>query len=313
MAGLVKKAKGLQRFMLDCGFWRSRKWKGQNLAAIGLQSCAISYCYEHGTDGVLPGPDAEELALSLGLRARDVAKPLKALTDAGIWKLRDDEDYEIVGYLEHNPSSDDVKKYRDKRALAGAKGNHDRWHAETPDPDCMFCQQPPPSGKAESDSDRKCDRTSDRNGDRTTESQSRGSKQAEQASRASIPPYPPEPHATALAVVGPADEGGMTPEESWEAGRGYPERRKLAGQITNRVMRERKPKPTNGRRVFELVHERLGCGWEPEPLERACIDARALTEGALEYAYNAVTNPPVGRQPADPLAGLRQLERELGA
>jgi hypothetical protein len=156
---LVKKAKGLQRFMLDCGFWRSPKYSGVSLAAIGLQTCAISYCYEHGTDGLVPG-DPETLAMSLGVRERDVRKAMPELVDRGRW-IEHGDSLEVVGYLDHNPSRDEVAAYRQKRATASLKGNHERWHTkdEDRDPECPFCV--PASSESESGKRSDSDHTTD--------------------------------------------------------------------------------------------------------------------------------------------------------
>jgi hypothetical protein len=136
MAGLVKKAQGLQRFMMDCGFWRSRKWVGADLAAIGLQACGISYSYEHGTDGRLPKDD---LALALGVRERDVKAAVAVLIKRDIWREAGGG-FEIVGYKDHNPSQSEVEEFRERKSTAGLKGNHVKWHKTKKDPLCPFCE-----------------------------------------------------------------------------------------------------------------------------------------------------------------------------
>lgn len=140
MAGIAKKAKGLQRFMLDCGFWQSPSWRGlRRCAEIGLMAAAVSYCNEHLTDGELPAP-IDELASSLALQAKDVRKPLTNFLNNGKW-VEKDGNYTIVGYLEHNPSRTEVMDDRRRRATAAAKANHERWHVEKGviDPDCDLC------------------------------------------------------------------------------------------------------------------------------------------------------------------------------
>lgn len=150
MATLVRKVKGLPRFMLDCGWWRSRKWTGVGLAAIGLQSCAISYCYEHGTDGRLP---KEDLALGLGLRDKEVRAAVQVLLKKGRWIEVDDE-YEIVGYHDHNPSQAEVEEYRSVKSTAGLAGNHEKWHVgrgvtSSSCPLCASHVRPPPDRTCE--------------------------------------------------------------------------------------------------------------------------------------------------------------------
>lgn len=155
MSGLVKKARGLPRFMMDCGFWRSRKWAGAGLDEIGLQAAAISYCYEHSTDGMLPGPDVGDLAAALGVREREAEKAVTKMVKSKRWARRR-AGYEIVGYLDHNPSAAEVEDFRTERATSGTKGNHVRWHKDKVDPDCEFCTK-----KERSQRNGKRDRNSD--------------------------------------------------------------------------------------------------------------------------------------------------------
>lgn len=155
-SGLVKKASGLPRFMMDCGFWRSRKWAGSGLDEIGLQAAAVSYCYEHSTDGMLPGPDVGDLAAALGVREREAERAVAKMLKSKRWARRR-SGYEIVGYLDHNPSAAEVDEFRTERASSGAKGNHVRWHKDKIDPDCEFC-----SKKERSQRNGKRDRNSDR-------------------------------------------------------------------------------------------------------------------------------------------------------
>lgn len=139
MGSIVRRAAGLQRFMLDCGFWRSRNWRRMGLAEIGLQAAGVSYSYEHLTDGILPGPDPEDLAVALGLRTKGLAAALAKLIEAGLW-AREGDDFRIVGYADHNPSAEEVQKRRADMAERSMRGIHARWHTEQPDPSCPLCQ-----------------------------------------------------------------------------------------------------------------------------------------------------------------------------
>lgn len=132
--GLMKAARGLPKYVMECGWWRHRSWVGAGLAAIGLQGCGVSYCHEHETDGRLPGPDIEDLAAALGLRPREVRPALKVLLERGRWLVTADG-YEIVGYLDHNPSSADVRDHRARRTAAGRRAATARWKPDASDPD----------------------------------------------------------------------------------------------------------------------------------------------------------------------------------
>lgn len=159
MAGLIKQAEGLQKFTMTCGFWRSPKWVGVSLASIGLGSALVSYCYEHTTDGVLPG-DSEDLAAALGLKHSQVRAAVKEMLERGLLE-RNGKQLVIVNYLEHNPSAAEVTEHRANRKVAGAKANHIRWHVERniTDPDCPLCpsaesaNDPSTDAKPESESD----------------------------------------------------------------------------------------------------------------------------------------------------------------
>lgn len=146
-----------------CGFWRSPKWVGLSIAAIGLQATGISYCYEHMTDGRLPG-DPEDVATVLGLKYSLARRPMGELFERGIWAQHTDS-IEIVDYAEHNPLRAEVRTYRQSRATASAKANHARWHEGqgTSDPDCPFCSVT----ESDSESDTDGAENPNRNGPRT--------------------------------------------------------------------------------------------------------------------------------------------------
>lgn len=144
----MKSAASLPRFALDCGFWRTRRYAGASPAVVGLQTAAVSYCHEHGTDGWIPD---DGLAAALGFKERDVAKLVPEMLRRNIW-TKADGGLVIVGYLDHNPSRAQVQKDRHKRALAGQKANHERWHQDRSDSDCEWCVNGSDVG-SESDSD----------------------------------------------------------------------------------------------------------------------------------------------------------------
>lgn len=155
MAGLVKQANGLPRFMMDCGWWRNgRRWRRPTLAELGLHHAGVSHANEHGTDGVLPGPSAEDLAIALSLPVAEVRKALPKLLAREAWIGRADGDYEIVGFLEHNPSRREVAADRRRRQVASEIANHQRHHVKKniTDPDCVYCSDSESEPQSESDS-----------------------------------------------------------------------------------------------------------------------------------------------------------------
>lgn len=137
---LAKKAAGLPRFMLDCGWWRSPKWRGVTLDEMGLFQALVSYCHEHATDGVLPSSDDEELAMALGLRAKEVRKAKAAMSKRGVL-VDGPNGLEIAGYADHNPTRREIEEDRARKTAAALKANHTRHHVERnrSDPDCELC------------------------------------------------------------------------------------------------------------------------------------------------------------------------------
>jgi len=198
MKGLMKSAASLPRFALDCGFWRTRRYAGASPAVVGLQTAAISYCYEHGTDGWVPD---DGLATSLGFRERDVAKVVPEMVRRNLWVPADGDGFLIVGFLDHNPSRKDVQAERDKRTVAGQKGNHDRWHQDQSQGGCQWCsQERSPAGsqvRSESDSH---NRSLTGSLEKTREDETREDETRECSARippaiTNLPPDPPSPSA----------------------------------------------------------------------------------------------------------------------
>lgn len=150
MKGLMKSAASLPRFALDCGFWRTRRYAGASPAVVGLQTAAVSYCHEHGSDGWIPD---DGLATSLGFKEREVAKLVPEMLRRNIWRPASDGGFEVVGYLDHNPSRAQVRDDRQKRSEAGVKGNHDRWHENRIVVGCPFCPTQGSQVRSEPESD----------------------------------------------------------------------------------------------------------------------------------------------------------------
>lgn len=132
MTGIVKGARGLPRFMADCGFWRHPKWSGTDLAQIGLFIACLSYCYEHETDGVLPGPGVDDLACALGLKPRQVKPALASLLSRGSLEVVANR-FAIVDFASHNPTSSEIREHREARSAAGKKAAAARWNASDSD------------------------------------------------------------------------------------------------------------------------------------------------------------------------------------
>lgn len=61
------------------------------------------------------------------------------LVEVGLWrKMRGG--WRITNFLKRNPSRAQVHAKSLERARAGAKGNHNKWHADKPSSDCEWCE-----------------------------------------------------------------------------------------------------------------------------------------------------------------------------
>ena len=102
---------------LDDKFHSNPKVVSAGNAGAGLYAKSLSYCGDHLTDGFVPMPWARVMG-SPTLRAK--------LVDVGLWQ-EEHGGYRIAGYLELNPSREDVLRKRQERSEAGKKGAAKRW------------------------------------------------------------------------------------------------------------------------------------------------------------------------------------------
>lgn len=100
---------------IDDGFATHPKIAELSDRAFRAHVEALCYCAQHLTDGKVPGA----LARSLGKRSVD------ELTGGGLWE-QNGVGYVIHGYLDYNPSREQVederRKARERRANAGRNG-----------------------------------------------------------------------------------------------------------------------------------------------------------------------------------------------
>lgn len=100
--------------------------------AAWLHVCALCYCAQHLTDGLLPKAMVSRLS-----DRRQPEKLAERLVAAGAWIDRGDT-FELHGYLEFNPSREHVLSERRKAAERRAKGGRAsadvRANATRPDP-----------------------------------------------------------------------------------------------------------------------------------------------------------------------------------
>jgi hypothetical protein len=76
--------------------------------------------------------------LCLGIPGKP-ATHAQALVDAGLWDTNGDG-WNITAWLKHNKSREAVEEHTKRKADAGAKGAHNKWHsAEKPMATCDYC------------------------------------------------------------------------------------------------------------------------------------------------------------------------------
>lgn len=92
------------------------KYIDLDLEHFGLMACAIVYCNRQLTDGFVP----EKAVRGFGKSGKG-PKLAERLVAEGVWK-KAKGGFEIVGYLDHNPSREVVLARKAKRAEAGERG-----------------------------------------------------------------------------------------------------------------------------------------------------------------------------------------------
>lgn len=99
---------------LDDNFHAHPRTLQSGLEANGLFARAISYCAQYLTDGYLPSEWAE---------GQGGKKPVQKLIDAGLLE-RIEGGYLVIGYLERNPSREqvEVERERERGKKAGQRG-----------------------------------------------------------------------------------------------------------------------------------------------------------------------------------------------
>lgn len=92
---------------IDYGFFRHPKVIGISKDAKFLYVAALCYCGENMTDGVIPSGAVRVLAAEI--EVKNPARAAKELTACGLWKARNNAEFEVNDYLEYNESSSERK------------------------------------------------------------------------------------------------------------------------------------------------------------------------------------------------------------
>jgi hypothetical protein len=95
-----------------------RAWRSAP-AAVGLYVMGITYCAQHETDGFID----EGFVMLLAPQPREQQKLTAALVQCGLWH-EVAGGWTVNGYLDFNPSRQDLEEKRRKDAERKARGRH---------------------------------------------------------------------------------------------------------------------------------------------------------------------------------------------
>lgn len=136
---------------LDDGLHKSVKWRRATKGARALWTTALSWCMDELNDGHVP----RDMLSMLDGTPGDARK----LVEAGLWDATKDG-YQFHNWHKYQPDAASVKAKADAESMAGALGNHRRWHLKRKVrvPECEYCaglpedeQEPPLSESEEAD------------------------------------------------------------------------------------------------------------------------------------------------------------------
>lgn len=118
---------------VDDGLYSSMKWRRASKSARALWTSALSWSMDQLTDGHVP---REVLGLLDGTRAEAASLVTAGLWDVvdGGWRFHDWHDYQ--------PDAASIRAKREAESVAGAEGNHIRWHVKrnVVVTTCVYCR-----------------------------------------------------------------------------------------------------------------------------------------------------------------------------
>lgn len=120
-------------FKVDDQLHSHPKWVGASAAAKALWVTAGSWSAAQLTDGHVP----RHVLPVVGGKPRTAEE----LVELGLWE-HNGNGWVFHDWHQMQPSRVDVEAARAEKADAGARGNHQRWHAKKgiTNPDCVYCQ-----------------------------------------------------------------------------------------------------------------------------------------------------------------------------
>lgn len=126
----------------ECGFSSTPAGRAAGLKGRALWAEGIDHCTQNLTDGRI---DKHMLPLLSAVAEVGTGRPeARKLVDVGLWVDMGDH-WQIPNWNDYQPHRADVEAVKAKKKLAGAEGNHKRWHTDRGivSDDCEFCQPKP--------------------------------------------------------------------------------------------------------------------------------------------------------------------------
>lgn len=126
----------------ECGFSSTPAGRAAGLKGRALWAEGIDHCTQNLTDGRI---DKHMLPLLSAVAEVGTGRPeARKLVDVGLWVDMGDH-WQIPNWNDYQPHRADVEAVKAKKKLAGAEGNHKRWHTDRGivSDDCEFCHPNP--------------------------------------------------------------------------------------------------------------------------------------------------------------------------
>jgi hypothetical protein len=101
-----------------------------------LYTEGLLYIRRCGRDGTIPKYALGEVGADLP----SVPRLVKALVEAGLW-IDDGHMWTVKSWAAWNLTSAVKAEKREKKRIDGAKSAHRRWHSDSPDSNCEYCQE----------------------------------------------------------------------------------------------------------------------------------------------------------------------------
>jgi hypothetical protein len=124
-------------FKVDDKLHDHHKTHAAKKAAMGVWVLAGSWSADNLTDGFIP---------ARVLNRWGTKTDADRLVEVGLWtptERKGERGWQFHEWTERQPSRADIERVAETKGMAGARGNHTRWHKRkgVSAPDCQWCQE----------------------------------------------------------------------------------------------------------------------------------------------------------------------------